>query len=110
MLNAAGAWIAAPYMRDTLVVNIGDLLAHMSQGRFVATRHRVRASGAHRYSVPFFCEPGADALVHVNGANTRYADFVLAKMSLWVEFQHPGLMLLQQQQHLDSDMRAEIVV
>lgn len=87
--NSAGEWIAAPYIPDSLVVNIGDLMAQMSGGRFVATEHRVRSSGRERYSVPFFCEPGVDAMVGKPGAPLRYEDFVLGKMGTWVEFQDP---------------------
>jgi len=87
--NAAGEWIPAPYVKDSVVVNIGDLMAQMSGGRFVATQHRVRSSGKERYSVPFFCEPGVDAMVGEAGKEVRYEDFVLGKMGMWIEFQDP---------------------
>ena len=91
VLNAAGEWIAAPYVPGSLVVNIGDLMASMMGGRFVATRHRVRSSsvGRDRYSVPFFFEPGVDAVVgrDAAGKEVRYEDFVLGKMKTWIEFQ-----------------------
>lgn len=86
--NASGEWIPAPYVPGSLVVNIGDLMARLSRGVFVATRHRVRSSGRDRYSVPFFFEPGVDALVPADGGGVcRYEDFVLGKMGSWVEFQ-----------------------
>ena len=91
VLNAAGEWIAAPYVPGSLVVNIGDLMASMMGGRFVATRHRVRSSpaGRDRYSVPFFFEPGVDAVVgrDAAGKEVKYEDFVLGKMKTWIEFQ-----------------------
>ena len=91
VLNAAGEWIAAPYVPGSLVVNIGDLMASMMGGRFVATRHRVRRSpaGRDRYSVPFFFEPGVNATVGRDeaGKDIRYGDFVLGKMKTWIEFQ-----------------------
>jgi isopenicillin N synthase-like dioxygenase len=87
--NSAGAWIPAPYVPGSLVVNIGDLMAQMSSGRFVATEHRVRSAGRERYSVPFFCEPGVDAMVGRPGAVVRYEEFVLSKMGMWIEFQDP---------------------
>ena len=88
VLNASGQWIPAPYVPGSLVVNIGDLMAKLSGGLFVATYHRVRSSGRERYSVPFFCEPGVDALVPVGeaGQGERYERFVLGKMDGWVEF------------------------
>lgn len=65
VLNSTGSWISAPYIPNTIVVNIGDLMAKVSGGRWVATMHRVRApmhksdeEGEHgpgfgRFSVPF---------------------------------------------------------
>lgn len=91
--DSSGKWVPAPYVPESLVVNIGDLMAQVSGGRFVATMHRVRAppapSGASsslreqdqkgksymldedvdldtrfgRFSVPFFFEPGEKCLV-----------------------------------------------
>ncbi len=85
--NAAGAWIPAPHVPGSVVVDVGDLLARMSGGRFVATMHRVRSAPAERFSVPFFSEPGVDAMVGARGEEVRYEEFVLDKMGAWVEFQ-----------------------
>ena len=51
----------------------------------MATTHRVRNTGKERWSVPFFCEPGVDAVV--GEGEERYGEFVLGKMGGWVEFQ-----------------------
>jgi isopenicillin N synthase-like dioxygenase len=93
--NSAGEWIPAPYVPGTVVVNIGDLMAKVSGGRWVATYHRVRStkkeSGVNskgRYSVPFFFEPGIDCVVEsVEGDEVVYGEHVLEKMKGWVEFQ-----------------------
>lgn len=95
--NASGHWIPAPYIPGSIVVNIGDLMARVSGGRYVATLHRVRSSSASgegaamgRLSVPFFFEPGEDCVVKsVRGDDegVRYGDHVRAKMRTWVEFQ-----------------------
>lgn len=101
VLNSSGQWIAAPYIPNTIVVNIGDLMAKVSGGRWVATMHRVRApmqklgeegehgAGFGRFSVPFFFEPGEECLVgNLDGEGAvRYGDHVRAKMKTWVEFQ-----------------------
>lgn len=42
VLNGAGQWIDAPPVEDAFVVNIGDMLETWTDGRFVATTHRVR--------------------------------------------------------------------
>ncbi|KAJ6011539.1 Gibberellin 20-oxidase [Penicillium sp. IBT 35674x] len=105
--NAQGEWVSAPYIPGSLVVNIGDLMAKVSGGRFVATMHRVRAPGLSasasaigqlngqaaslgRVSVPFFFEPGENCLVRsVDGDEgfVVYGEHVRAKMKTWVEFQ-----------------------
>lgn len=94
--NALGEWVPAPYLPGSLVVNIGDLMARVSGGRYVATMHRVRAGGSSkengmgRFSVPFFFEPGEQCLIRsVEGGDegVRYGEHVRAKMSTWVEFQ-----------------------
>lgn len=99
VLNASGEWIAAPYVADSIVVNIGDLLARVSGGRFIATMHRVRVSSSSsdasdefgRFSVPFFFEPGENCFVRSvdGGDGVVYGEHVRKKMGTWVEFQDP---------------------
>lgn len=57
----SGAWVDAPPMAGAFVVNVGDMLHRMSNGRLLSTPHRViNKTGHARYSVPFFYDP------HVN--------------------------------------------
>ena len=85
------------------MVNIGDLLAHVSDGEFVATKHRVvRSSGSGgdgkgmgRFSVPFFFEPGEACVVERvggegSGQGLVYGDYVRGKMGGWVEYRDDG--------------------
>jgi isopenicillin N synthase-like dioxygenase len=98
VLNASGDWVPAPYVPNSLVVNIGDLLAKVSSGRFVATKHRVRTNeggasrndGMGRFSVPFFFEPGENCVVKSldGGESVLYGEHVRKKMGTWVEFQN----------------------
>jgi isopenicillin N synthase-like dioxygenase len=95
--NCAGEWIPAPYVPESMVVNIGDLLAKVSGGRWVATYHRVRSANRKvrdgtepkgRYSVPFFFEPGMECVVRgLDGEEVVYGEHVLEKMKGFVEFQ-----------------------
>ena len=96
--NANDEWIPAPYVPGSIVVNIGDLMSEVSGGRFVATMHRVRApltskssDGFGRFSVPFFFEPGENAVLKSvddeNGHGIIYGEHVRSKMATWVEFQ-----------------------
>ena len=55
VLNGAGEWVDAPPVEGAFVVNIGDMLETWTNGRFVATTHRVRKVTTERYSFPLFC-------------------------------------------------------
>ncbi len=53
-----GDWVAAPPIEGTFIVNVGDMLHRLSNGRLLSTPHRViNATGRERYSVPFFFDP-----------------------------------------------------
>jgi len=54
VLNARNEWVDAPPVRDAFVINIGDLLEVLSNGRWVSTAHRVRKVQEERYSAPLF--------------------------------------------------------
>lgn len=60
----SGDWIEAMPIAGTLVINIADLLARWSNGRFASNLHRVlNRSGRDRYSIATFFDPDFDALV-----------------------------------------------
>ncbi len=51
-------WVDARPISGTLVVNVGDLLARWTNGRFASTVHRViNASGRERFSIATFFDP-----------------------------------------------------
>jgi isopenicillin N synthase-like dioxygenase len=62
--HRSGAWIQAPPIPGTLVVNIGDLLARWSNDRYRSTPHRVtNRSGRERLSIATFYDPDFTAPV-----------------------------------------------
>ena len=59
-----GRWIDAPPLRNAFIVNVGDMLHRLSNGRLISTPHRViNATGRERYSVPFFFDPNVSATI-----------------------------------------------
>ncbi|MEZ7136768.1 MULTISPECIES: isopenicillin N synthase family oxygenase [Komagataeibacter] len=58
-----GDWIDAPAIPGAFVCNIGDCLMRWSNDVYVSTPHRVLKPASERYSVAFFLDPDADALV-----------------------------------------------
>ncbi len=60
-----GGWIPAPYRPDCFILNIGDILARWTNGRFNSTPHRVASPSAarDRYSIGMFFDPNLDAVI-----------------------------------------------
>ena len=62
--NARGAWIDAPPVPASFVVNIGDMMERWTNAVFTSTLHRVvNVSGLERYSLPYFFDPDFNAEV-----------------------------------------------
>jgi isopenicillin N synthase-like dioxygenase len=57
-------WVPVAAPADTLVVNLGDMLARWTNDRYVSTPHRVVARGpGERVSIPFFVNPDPETTV-----------------------------------------------
>lgn len=69
VLNRAGGWVDVPIAPDSYIVNIGELMARWTNGRWKATLHRVvnppaeRMAASRRLSLVFFHNPNYDAPV-----------------------------------------------
>ena len=69
VLNRQGAWVDVVAPPGTFVCNIGDLMQHWTNDRWISTMHRVvnppraAAAGNRRLSIPFFHQPNYDALI-----------------------------------------------
>lgn len=88
-----GHWIDVPPLEGTLVVNFGQVLEQWSTGRIRATEHRVLGSGVERYSIPFFYEARAEAIIAplpIDAPNCftpfEYGDFLWKRMTSFIEF------------------------
>jgi isopenicillin N synthase-like dioxygenase len=57
-------WLDVPDVPGSFVCNIGDMLERLTNGRYVSALHRVRNSASRdRISMPFFFDPGFDAVL-----------------------------------------------
>jgi isopenicillin N synthase-like dioxygenase len=68
-----GEWQDVPAMRDTFVINIGDLMARWTSDRWVSTLHRVVAipDQPARQSLAFFHQPNWEAkITPLDGSDT----------------------------------------
>lgn len=87
-------WLDVPAIKDRLVVNIGALLAHMLDGKAVATNHRVLDISTDRYSALLFYEPCFDADLSKSffgnknmlvGNFTKYGPWMTNRTSMFAE-------------------------
>merc|ERR1712072_382125 len=78
-------------MGGTFVINFGDVLELLSNGKYASVLHRVvNTSGQERKSIAFFCEPSADARIapilaggekEKYGVVENYADYQASKFA-----------------------------
>jgi len=83
-----GTWLAAPPIEGTWVVNVADMLARWTNGRWQSTPHRVKnLSGGDRYSCPYFFDMSMDSIVEVlptcgtaQHPPVRYGDYLMERL------------------------------
>lgn len=85
-----GAWIDAPAIEGSFLVNGGDMLRRWTNDRFLATPHRViNRSGGARYAIPFFVDCNYGWVMeclptcHDAGHPPRYAPITYAEYMTW---------------------------
>ncbi len=63
VLGMSGEWVQATPIEGSFVIYIADMIQSWTNGRFRSTGHRVvNRSGKERYSIPYFVNPGYDAI------------------------------------------------
>lgn len=66
ILKPSGTWYIAPFLPNTLIVNVADFLMRWTNGMYKSTVHRVvNRTREERYSVPFFFSVNYDAVVEM---------------------------------------------
>ncbi|MFM7104078.1 MAG: isopenicillin N synthase family dioxygenase, partial [Flavobacteriales bacterium] len=65
VLNKRHEWVAVTALPDHIVVNVGDMLQRLTNGRLKSTTHRVvnpprEKWGSSRFSIPFFLHPRSE--------------------------------------------------
>ncbi|TYH63889.1 hypothetical protein ES332_D07G227400v1 [Gossypium tomentosum] len=60
-----GQWVDVPPMRHSIVINLGDQLEVITNGKYKSVEHRVIAqTNGDRMSIASFYNPGSDAIIH----------------------------------------------
>lgn len=73
VLPRGRTWFDAPAIPGAYICNIGDMLQYWTNGRYVATRHRVLTAEP-RISLPFFFQPDYETVVRptdIDGASEK---------------------------------------
>lgn len=96
-----GGWIDVPCIPEALIVNVGDMLHRLSNGRFISTPHRViNVSGRARYSCAFFYDPYVNTVIKPLSccvsevspprfAPLHFGDFLKSELSAsYIQHQH----------------------
>lgn len=75
IVDKRGQWTDVPLVEDTMIMNIGDMMEILSNGRYVATRHRVKKVKEERYSFALFhaCDYDYAVAPVIRGEPPRYA-------------------------------------
>jgi isopenicillin N synthase-like dioxygenase len=65
VLNKKNEWVAVTALPDHIVVNVGDMLQRLTNGKLKSTTHRVvnpprEKWGSSRFSIPFFLHPRSE--------------------------------------------------
>ncbi len=86
VLSSNGDWIDVELAKNSIVVNIGDMLQKCSGGFYKSTVHRVvnpdLSINKSRYSMPLFIHPRDDVKLTSNLTSKQYLDMRLKEIGL----------------------------
>ena len=84
-VNPVTKYIESLDIEGTFVINIGDLLARWSNGRFESTLHRViNSSTQARYSLAMFVDPNWNATIKPLIQDGEYANYDTVKCADYI--------------------------
>ena len=64
VLSQEEEWVDVPYIADSFVLNVGEMLQRLSNGFLIPTPHRViNPENRERYSCPFFYDPHVNTVI-----------------------------------------------
>jgi isopenicillin N synthase-like dioxygenase len=98
----SGEWVAAPYIEDTLVINLGDMVKVWTNDTYVSNPHRVaNRTGRERFSIPTFfnldyatpvaCLPGFESEGHpARHAPVLSGDYLVRRFSEVQKYKTPA--------------------
>ena len=86
VLSSNGDWVDVKLAKNSIVVNIGDMLQKCSGGFYKSTVHRVvnpdLSINKSRYSMPLFIHPRDDVKLTSNLTSKQYLDMRLKEIGL----------------------------
>ena len=86
--SSSGAWLDVPHINSSFVLNVGDMLHRLSNGRLLSTPHRVISlSGRKRFSCAFFYDANVNTMIcpligtgQPRFEPVRFGDFLKAEL------------------------------
>ena len=77
-------WVDVPPQSDVLVINTGRVMEIISNGRSLATYHRVLFTpNTERVSIPFFLAPNVDAKIFPFGVDEKDRKYDKIEYMVW---------------------------
>ena len=86
IMHKNGKWIEIPFIKNSVIVNIGDLLQRWTNDFFKSTAHRVNNSKIDfsRFSMPYFIHPQEGTMIkNLTSNKSKYPPILSDKYLKW---------------------------